>query len=728
MGNEYQRPPERGRAESGTLTTVGDPQRMRGDQRLAPATPKPGAFANSQPSEADPFADSSILEGMDDLLDNDSFAISGLTVPLIGIDQFANGPLFDIDRFETSAMLRLETMETALMPVLPPPARPRRRTSELSGDKETSGRHPFWRSQPGSDADIDQQATLHMPVADATQLNEIAVDDYPTMQIPLPATRTPRLIGQRIPPPADAAQQPSPASSASSQSSGRNQRPIWESTTQQLKAIAPKVESYAVVARKLMRSSGLYAIASLGGPAISLALSPYLAHNLIASDYGVLAILNTVISLTAGITQLGLGSAFFRAYNYDYTEDRDRRAVLATATLILALIAAPVAAVAILLAPQISSLLFLGDTRYAPLVTLAAIAVLVQNLTVPAFAWLRAENRALLFSVFSLLNILTSLVATIAFVGFFQMGIAGALLAVVAGYAAVVLCMLPVVLIRSRLRVRLHVAWSMLSFGIPLVASVISVWVLQLSDRYLLEIFGTRAETASYAIAYSLGSTLSTLILAPFSLAWPTAMYSIARRRDAPRVFQTVFRWFSATLLFAAFGLSLASAVIFNVLFPVSYHSAAPVIPIVAESIAFYGVYTIVMIGANVRRKTWMTSVFTTIAALINLGLNLYLIPHYGAMGAAYSTLIAYVALAVIAYIANQRIYYIPFEVGRFLFAALVGVAIYYEIFALPTYWGAQWTMPLGVVGLLIYGAWLALLCRSAAPLLGSAQPATAIG
>ena len=720
MGNDYQQPPERQTPETGTLTSVRNPEGLRraargqrdGNDPFAGSRPTPGAFTRSQPTETAPFEDSSILEGMDDLLDNDPFAISGLTGPMIGIDQFANGPLFDMDRFETSAILRLDVMETALMPALP--VRPsRRQTAKLpdDDDKGTSGLHRFRRSQPGVEIGIDQQATQRIPAAAAPQ-SQIGVDDYPTMQIPL--------LVQRPPQARDVAQP--------SQSSSRNARPLWESTTLQLKAIAPKVESYANVARKLMRSSGLYAIASLGGPAVSLALTPYLAHNLAPSEYGVLAILNTVISLAAGVTQLGLGSAFFRAYNYDYTEERDRRAVLATSTLILALISVPVAVAAMLAAPLISSVLFLGDTRYAPLVTLAALAVLAQNLTVPAFAWLRAENRALLFSIFSMLNILTSLGATIALVGFLQMGVAGAILAVAAGYAAVVSCLLPVVLIHSRLRVRLRVAWSMLSFGIPLVASVISIWVLQLSDRYLLEIFGTRAETASYAIAYSLGSTLSTLILAPFSLAWPTAMYAIARRRDAPRVFQTVFRWFSATLLFAAFGLSLASTMIFNVLFPASYHGAAPVIPIVAESIAFYGVYTVVMIGANVRRKTWMTSVFTTIAALLNLGLNLYLIPRYGAMGAAYSTLIAYVALAGIAYIANQRIYYIPFEIGRFLFATLVGLAIYYEIFALPSYWGAQWTMPLAAAGLLFYGLWLALLCRSAGPSRGKAQPAPAIG
>jgi O-antigen/teichoic acid export membrane protein len=501
---------------------------------------------------------------------------------------------------------------------------------------------------------------------------------------------------------------------------------VWEQSTIQLSAATPKLENYREVANKLIKSSGLYAIASLGGPAISLALTPFLAHNLTPSAYGEFAILVTVISLTAGVTQLGLGAAFFRAYNYDYTSDQDRRSVIASVSLLLGLITLAVTLCAMFFSSALSVLIF-RQSGQGYLISLAAIAVLAQNLTIPGFAWLRAENRALFFSLLSMVNILLNFGANIVLVGVLGMGVAGAILAIIIGYAAVVVLITPPLVIVSRLRVRTTILWNVLSFGAPQVLSVISVWVLQLSDRYLLEIFGKLAEVASYSIAYSLGSTLSTLILAPFSLAWPTAMYTIAKRKDAPLVFQKVFRWFSMLLLFSAFGLSLVSNVAFRLLFPATYQSAAPVIPVVAESLAFYGIYTIVMIGSNVRRKTWMISAFTTIAAVVNFGFNLLLIPRYGAMGAAFSTLIAYVALAVIAYVANQRIYPIPFEVGRLFLACIAGVAIYFEIFSLPAYFGVSWTWPLAGFGLVFYGGLLVLMAKSAAASQGQVRPADAV-
>lgn len=63
--------------------------------------------------------------------------------------------------------------------------------------------------------------------------------------------------------------------------------------------------------RQLVKSSGIYALSSLAAPLVSLVLAPFLTRHLSHADYGALAVLNTAIALVAGITQLGLNSAFF---------------------------------------------------------------------------------------------------------------------------------------------------------------------------------------------------------------------------------------------------------------------------------------------------------------------------------------------------------------------------------------------------------------------------------
>lgn len=459
----------------------------------------------------------------------------------------------------------------------------------------------------------------------------------------------------------------------------------------------------------LVKSSGVYAIASVAVPLVSLVLAPFLTHSLSPVDYGVLTLLNTFISLWAGITQLGLASAFFRSYNYDYSAPRDKRAVLSTVTLLLFFTSLLMTIGAVVMAPLLSTLLF-GRPSMAGLIALAAEVVLLQNLTIPGFSWLRAENRALPYSLLSIGSLLLTLCITLLLVKNLHLGIAGALIANGCGYAVVVICTLPIIIFRAGIKLRMDIARSLLVFGLPLVLNFFSYWVLQLLDRYLLSVYTSLTQVAIYSVAYTLGSVLSVLVIGPFLLAWPTTMFTIATRKDAPQVFTAVFRWFSMFLLFAAFGLSIMGKIILTVLFPASYHVAASIIPIIALSLVLYGVYYLFMIGANVKRKTWVTAVFTTIAAVVNITLNLILIPTYGAMGAAIATLVAYIALVLSAYIVNQKIYALPFEIGVFLLALFSGIAFYVggNFFAQTQSIYVAWAI--NFASLLLYGGFLSCL------------------
>ena len=468
-------------------------------------------------------------------------------------------------------------------------------------------------------------------------------------------------------------------------------------------------QDYASLIRDLVKSSGIYAIASLAPPLVSLILAPFLTHSLSRSDFGALVVLNTAIALVTGITQLGLISAVFRAYNYDYESRRDRLAVLSTTVVLLSLTSLPITLLVAMTAPWLASLL-LGNSSFGTPLKIAALVVLMQNLSLPGFAWLRAEKRAMFFSMLSILNLLVTLGGNVILVGAAHMGITGALLATGAGYAVVVICTLPLILLRAGLASRLDITRNLLSFGIPLVINGVSFWVLQLSDRYLLSRLGSLAQTASYGVAYNLGAVLSIVILSPFILAWPTAMFAIAKRKDAPQVFQLVFRWFSMVLLLAAFALALIAVAVLDLFFPPSYHSAAPLIPVISVSMIFYGVYYIFTIGVGVRRKTWFVSLAMTLAALINVGCNLVLIPLYGSMGAALSTLIAYVFLALIMYVVNQRVYPIPFEIHIFAIALLVGIAVYAGSTFLAQYQTIYGVCAIYVSSTVLYGGSLVLL------------------
>ena len=468
---------------------------------------------------------------------------------------------------------------------------------------------------------------------------------------------------------------------------------------------------HALFIHQLIKNSGIYAIASIASPLVTLLIAPFLTHNLTHNEYGAFAILITALALLAGITQLGLGSAFFRSYSYDYESKRDRLDVLSTVVVLLLLVTTPISIAIIFTAPWLSVFLF-NDSSYIAAVRLVGVVALLQNLTVPGLAWLRAESRAVLFSVVSVVNLLVSVGVTVIFVGVLDMGVVGSLMGVGSGYTAMLICTLPIILLRAGVRLRLDIAAGLLSFGLPNVSNFVAVWILQLSDRFLLGHLGSLAQAASYSVAYSLGGSLGAIVLAPFTLAWPAAMFSIAKKNNAADIFSVVFRLYSMLLLFVALGISFVGVVVLDLFFPLSYHSAASVIPIIALSIVFYGAYNIITTGISIKRKTWFAVIFTSTSALFNVALNLVLIPHFGSMGAAISTLFAYALLALLAYIVSQRIYPIPFEIGRFFVALLVGVGLYAGSSILAQSRGTLTALSINLVALVLYAGCLAILLK----------------
>lgn len=546
--------------------------------------------------------------------------------------------------------------------------------------------------------EIDEVATLKLPIVDIarqpTQIDEPAFFIPPRLSLPfidgISRADQPTLLQPAISMPGRTGSQET--ISASQLAGGEN---------------------YLSLAFGMIKSSGIYAVGALASPLVSLILTPFLTHHLSSINYGGLAVLYTVIDLVTAITQLGLSPAFFRAYNGDYESPRDRLGVLSSSIILMSLVSIPIAIAMMMTAPWLSIFLF-KSVSYSGSVRLAALVIILENLTVPGISWLRAEKRAIFYSALSIANVLLVLGTNIVLVGVLHVGVNGALLAKGAGYVVIIVCTLPIMLLllgrRQCLRLRSDIIRNMLFFGVPTIFGDMAAWILQLSDRYLLSHFASLAQTASYTVSYTLGGVLSPVILAPFGLAWTPIMYAIAKREDAGRIFQLVFRWFSTVLLFAAFALSLLSTAMLEVLFPPAYHPAGLIIPFIALSTMFIGVWYIFMIGAYLRRKTIFEFLFMSVAASVNVLLNIFLIPHFGALGAAISTLLAYIMLVLVSYIVNQKIYPINFEIGSFLIKLILGVALYVGSSLLAHTQKPMIGWGISICTLILYGILLMLL------------------
>jgi len=209
----------------------------------------------------------------------------------------------------------------------------------------------------------------------------------------------------------------------------------------------------------------------------------------------------------------------------------------------------------------------------------------------------------------------------------------------------------------------------------PLVPSALALWAINFIDREFIVWYKGPAEVGVYSVAIKVASII-TFVMVAFRTAWPAFAYSIEDDREAKRTYSFVLTYL---LSFATWGaLALGALAPWWVAFLTNprFQRAQEAVGLLAFAFAIYAGYTVLAIGSGRARRTQFNWVVTGIGAAVNVGLNFWLIPKWGMVGAAISTLISYVVLFIGMTMYAQRVYRVPYQWRRVVTAVGVGAAL----------------------------------------------------
>jgi O-antigen/teichoic acid export membrane protein len=224
-----------------------------------------------------------------------------------------------------------------------------------------------------------------------------------------------------------------------------------------------------------------------------------------------------------------------------------------------------------------------------------------------------------------------------------------------------------------------------MSFGFVLIFANISSNILTSSDRYLVQIFRGSREVGLYSVVYTLAVDAFTMVLSALQLgAAPVIMQTYEREGEAEtsRLLSRITRLLLITLIPMTVGMYLLRGRVIHVLTSAKYLPAATAVLPLALGIFFYNLAWIPTYTFYVKKRTKMIIIPITACALLNIGLNLFLIPKYGFVGAAWSTMIAYLVYLVAMTAMSERFMHWAFpwlEVIKVVAAAgVMAVAVYF--------------------------------------------------
>jgi O-antigen/teichoic acid export membrane protein len=228
----------------------------------------------------------------------------------------------------------------------------------------------------------------------------------------------------------------------------------------------------------------------------------------------------------------------------------------------------------------------------------------------------------------------------------------------------------------------------------------VAFWSLFVSDRLLLQTWVPAAELGRYSLAYAIGNLEAIVVTSLVNnAASPLIFAALARGSgEAPRIGTTVI----AAVMAPAIGLALLAQELLELLLPPGYWGAARYIPWIAFSYVWYAVYILVGHGAAYSKRNACLPLFTVVAAVTNIGLNLWLIPSGGALAAAANTVIGFAVWALLTGWWSDRVYPLGWHYGKWLRAVAAGLAIVAAGALVPTAWplAARVAAKLGLSGL----------------------------
>ena len=432
---------------------------------------------------------------------------------------------------------------------------------------------------------------------------------------------------------------------------------------------------------ELTRHSFIYGIGGIVSRFLAVFMLPLYTSYLSTADYGRIETLMAASAVATVVLRAGGGYGFMRFY-FDSDDPAYRKRLLRTIFWFQMLKATLGLVVCVVFASEIARWLSLNHGKGlhgsgASLVVATGVLLWVNVNYAQLTNLFRVEQRSLAFSLATIANIAITVPLTVVLVVVYDLHALGVIVGNFSGTLVIFLVLLAYRREQLGLQFDRNLLRAVNRFGLPLVPSALALWVTNFGDRFMLVKLSDLNQVGQYSLAVRIGSVM-VLLFTAFQTAWPAFAYSIDDEEAAKRAYAYVLTYLMLLASWAGVALSLLAPWIVRVLAPDNhaFWPAAKAVPALAFSSVFYAGFIVVTIGASRTKNTQFNWVAAAAAALLNIGLNFWLIPAYGMLGAAYATLAAYAVLVAVRTWNAQHVYRTPYQWRRVAVVLLAAGAL----------------------------------------------------
>ena len=286
----------------------------------------------------------------------------------------------------------------------------------------------------------------------------------------------------------------------------------------------------------------------------------------------------------------------------------------------------------------------------------------------------RGIKKNLEYSINAILFSAIRMIMLIVLVRHLGYGLYGAVAALAASIVISMVYLSIVVRLNELFDIRLYdkeMIKELINYSWPLVPNNISMWIINMSDRFVVTYFMGLSANAVYSVANKLPSLL-TLAQNTFTMAWHENASIASKDEDAENYYAEMFKTMFK-IMAGGFGLVIAvTPVLFKLLIRGDYSEAYVQIPILLMAIFFYcmsgflgGIYI-------AYKETKSVGITTIYAAALNLVINIIAIKRIGLYAASGSTLLSFLMLFIFRAYNLKKIIKINYNIRYMLCVVLI--------------------------------------------------------
>ncbi|GHT25001.1 hypothetical protein FACS189430_10950 [Bacteroidia bacterium] len=427
--------------------------------------------------------------------------------------------------------------------------------------------------------------------------------------------------------------------------------------------------------KPLFKNSAIYALGGISSKIVGFVLLPFYVDKLSAAEYGMLGTLEVTAQLLIAVGSLNLFVAFARWYA-DKELQGKQESVFFT-WLVTIITVAVLLSVSVGMSASVLSRLLLDSDSSVRLLRLMAYSTGLELIgTVPA-TLCRMQSASGLFTRNLIIRLGTVLPLTILLIVVFDRKVEGIYEAQIMGGIIYLVFFTPYIRKNIKIHFEKQILVRMFHFSLPFILSSSFAVLLNIADRYSLKFIIGLASVGIYSLGFKLGNSLKLLIIQPVSLALPPLMFQMMDKPNAKRFYAKLMTYLTFGIMFFVLAVSLFGQEAVKLLTAADpeYWNAYTIIPFIAFGLVFGMMKDQASYSLQIVKRTKIIASVIIAVSLLNIALNILLIPLVGTLGAALATLLSQILYFVIMLHYAQKYYPVRYELKKVFLSIGLGAA-----------------------------------------------------